>query len=71
FVPMLLNQPYRTFTYFRGKLVVLAHGSIFSRIGASSKTGSIQSRNGQTPPTTSSCPGLRMDAAFFLSAISS
>src|SRR5690606_27831839 len=40
-VTMLLNQTHRTLTHFRGKFVVLAHGSILSRIEASSKPGVI------------------------------
>ncbi|NYT25049.1 hypothetical protein H0A73_15730, partial [Alcaligenaceae bacterium] len=40
---MLLHQSDGTFTDFRGKLVALAHGSIFSRNAASSKPGVIQS----------------------------
>src|SRR5690554_3096503 len=39
---MLLHQSNGTLTDFRGKLVVLAHGSIFSKVGASSKPGVIQ-----------------------------
>ncbi|MEB2401738.1 MAG: hypothetical protein OZ927_19565, partial [Alcaligenaceae bacterium] len=39
---MLLHQSDGTFTDFRGKLVALAHGSIFSRNAASSKPGVIQ-----------------------------
>ncbi|NYT26094.1 hypothetical protein H0A73_21100, partial [Alcaligenaceae bacterium] len=38
---MLLHQSDGTFTDFRGKLVALAHGSIFSRNAASSKPGVI------------------------------
>src|SRR5699024_532638 len=41
-IAVLLHQTHRTFTYFRGKLVVLAHGSILSRNEASSKPGAIQ-----------------------------
>src|SRR5690606_25244583 len=41
-VTMLLNQTHRTLTHFRGKFVVFAHGSILSRIGASSRPGVIQ-----------------------------
>src|SRR5690606_32069805 len=41
-VTMLLNQTHRTLTHFRGKFVVLAHGSIFSKVGASSTLGAIQ-----------------------------
>src|SRR5690606_18198258 len=40
---MLLDQAHRAFTYLKGKLVVLAHGSILSRNEASSKPGVIQS----------------------------
>ncbi|MBU9541084.1 hypothetical protein KTE58_32610, partial [Burkholderia multivorans] len=40
---MLLHQSNGTLTDFRRKFVVLAHGSIFSKVGASSKPGAIQS----------------------------
>src|SRR5690606_28271440 len=55
-VTVLLHQAHGAFTDFRGKLVVLAHGSIFSRIGASSKPGAIQapSQAGQCFMTKSS-----------------
>src|SRR5690554_4523764 len=39
---MLLHQSNGTLTDFRRKFVVLAHGSIFSKVGASSKLGAIQ-----------------------------
>ncbi|MBU9211976.1 hypothetical protein, partial [Burkholderia multivorans] len=39
---MLLHQSNGTLTDFRRKFVVLAHGSIFSKVGASSKPGAIQ-----------------------------
>src|SRR5690606_22114307 len=39
---MLLHQSNGTLTHFRRKFVVLAHGSIFSKVGASSKLGAIQ-----------------------------
>ncbi|MBU9212430.1 hypothetical protein KTD23_30600, partial [Burkholderia multivorans] len=38
---MLLHQSNGTLTDFRRKFVVLAHGSIFSKVGASSKPGAI------------------------------
>src|SRR5690606_6425623 len=38
---MLLHQSNGTLTDFRRKFVVLAHGSIFSKVGASSKLGAI------------------------------
>ncbi|MCT9074935.1 hypothetical protein N6G06_26735, partial [Cupriavidus gilardii] len=40
---MLLHQSNGTLTDFRRKFVVLAHGSIFSKVGASSKPGAIHS----------------------------
>jgi hypothetical protein len=39
---VLLHQPHRTLPDFRGKFVRLVHGSILSKIGASSKPGAIQ-----------------------------
>src|SRR5690606_37251761 len=39
---MLLHQSNGTLTDFRRKFVVLAHGSIFSKVGASSKLDAIQ-----------------------------
>jgi len=39
---MFLYQTNRSFTNFRGKLCLIAHGSILSKVGASSKPGAIQ-----------------------------
>ncbi|MBU9539855.1 hypothetical protein KTE58_26095, partial [Burkholderia multivorans] len=48
---MLLHQSNGTLTDFRRKFVVLAHGSIFSKVGASSKPGAIQPvHRGRTNP---------------------
>ncbi|MDU0535569.1 hypothetical protein Q8X06_25290, partial [Pseudomonas aeruginosa] len=43
-----LHQSNGTLTDFRRKFVVLAHGSIFSKVGASSKPGAIQSGDSRT-----------------------
>ena len=39
---VLQHQPYRAFTDFGGKFIRLVHGSILSKVGASSKPGAIQ-----------------------------
>jgi hypothetical protein len=39
---LMWHQAYRSITNFRGVLRCLLHGSIFSRVGASSKSGAIQ-----------------------------
>ncbi|MBR7895829.1 hypothetical protein, partial [Burkholderia multivorans] len=46
---MLLHQSNGTLTDFRRKFVVLAHGSIFSKVGASSKPGAIQAADFSWP----------------------
>ena len=38
---MLLHHAHSALAHFRGKLVELVHGSIFSRVGASSKPGAV------------------------------
>jgi hypothetical protein len=40
---MLQHQAHRALTYLGGELLRLVHDSIFSRVGASSKTGAVQS----------------------------
>jgi hypothetical protein len=39
---MLLHHPHGSFTDFRGKLVCLVHGFIFSGVEASAKPGAVQ-----------------------------
>ncbi|HTN29324.1 MAG TPA: N-6 DNA methylase, partial [Pseudomonas sp.] len=39
---MFLHQANRPFTHFPGKLIRFVHGSILSRVGASSKPGAVQ-----------------------------
>ena len=41
-VSTLKNESNGTFTYFGGKLRRFLHGSIFSRVGASTKPGVVQ-----------------------------
>ncbi|ROZ77993.1 hypothetical protein EF096_20260, partial [Pseudomonas neustonica] len=41
---MLLHHPHGSFTDFRGKLVCLVHGFIFSGVEASAKPGAVQRR---------------------------
>lgn len=42
--PVFLHQPHRTLPDFGGKFVRLVHGSILSKVGASSKPGAIQTQ---------------------------
>ncbi|MHB1515390.1 MAG: hypothetical protein ACYCVY_06705, partial [Acidiferrobacteraceae bacterium] len=48
FAAGVLHHPYRPLADFWGKLAVLVHGSILSRVGASAKPGAVQ-----TPPSRS------------------
>ncbi|WP_220469389.1 hypothetical protein, partial [Pseudomonas sp. 5Ae-yellow] len=44
---MLLHHPHGSFTDFRGKLVCLVHGFIFSGVEASAKPGAVQLPEGR------------------------
>ena len=39
---MILHQPHRAFAHFGGKLRLICHDSILSKLGASAKPGVIQ-----------------------------